>query len=105
MTFTFRHIAVIAALTSGTVGALHSAQAQTRYVSPQSAQTYYAQANTNRTQAKISYAQAKSIALRRHPGSKYVGMQLSGNTYIVRVEVSRGRVIDVRVDAATGRVR
>ena len=56
-------------------------------------------------QNKISYAQAKAIAMRRHPGAKYVGMQLNGNTYSVRLQTSGGRVIDVSVDAVTGRVR
>lgn len=95
-------MALIAALTIGSFGALETAQAQTRYVPSYTGQVQYAQAKTS---AKISYAKAKSIALNRHPGSKYVGMQLNGNTYVVRVEVSNGRVIDVRVDAATGRVR
>lgn len=56
-------------------------------------------------QAKISYAQAKSIALRRHPGATYVNMQLRGNTYHVRLRGRGGQIIDVSVDAVTGRAR
>lgn len=56
-------------------------------------------------QAKISYAQAKAIALRRHPGASYVNMQLRGNTYHVRLRGRGGQIIDVSVDAVTGRAR
>lgn len=105
MTYTFRHIALAAALIPGSLGALQSSEAQTRYVPSYTSQTQYVQAQPRQKQAKISYAQAKSIALSRHPGAKYQGMDLQGNTYVVRLEVSKGRVIDVRVDAVTGRAR
>ncbi|MEE9348297.1 MAG: PepSY domain-containing protein [Robiginitomaculum sp.] len=53
----------------------------------------------------ISASQAKSIALRHVPGSEFLDIKLvGGNTYIVRV-IKNGRRIDVRIDAATGRVK
>jgi len=56
-------------------------------------------------QSKISPAQAKSIALSRVKGGQYVDLRRSGNVYIVRVRAPGGRVIDIKVDATTGRVR
>lgn len=55
---------------------------------------------------KISASQAKSAALRSRPGSKFVNMQMSGNgAYRVRLQQKNGRIVDVYVDARTGRVK
>ena len=54
-------------------------------------------------QASISASKAKAIARSRVPGSKYVDMSRRGNVYKVRVKKD-GRVIDVLIDATTGRV-
>jgi|GEM_PF-3052826 len=56
-------------------------------------------------QNRISASQAKSIALSRVRGGEYVDLRLVGNTYIVRVRAPGGRIVDIRVDARTGRVR
>ncbi|NNC37810.1 MAG: hypothetical protein EX271_00590 [Acidimicrobiales bacterium] len=55
---------------------------------------------------QISASQAKSAALRSRPGSKFVNIQMSGNgTYRVRLQQKNGRIVDVYVDARTGRVK
>jgi uncharacterized membrane protein YkoI len=55
---------------------------------------------------RISASQAKSIAQRRVPGAKFVNVQMSGrDTYRVRLQQKNGRIVDVYVDARTGRVK
>jgi uncharacterized membrane protein YkoI len=56
-------------------------------------------------QRKISASEAKSIALRRAGGGEVVDISRNGNTYRVRVIRKDGRVIDVLIDATTGRVK
>lgn len=56
-------------------------------------------------QAKISAGQAKSIARKRHKGAKFVDISRKGNVYVVRLIKKDGHVIDVFVDAMTGRVK
>lgn len=56
-------------------------------------------------QAKVSAAQAKSIARRQHPGSKFVDISRNGDTWRVRLIKKDGRVVDVLIDANTGRVK
>lgn len=56
-------------------------------------------------QNRISASKAKSIALGRVRGGEYVDLRLEGNTYIVRVRAPGGRIVDIRIDAATGRVK
>ena len=56
-------------------------------------------------QRKISASEAKSIALRRAGGGEVVDISRNGNTYRVRVIRKDGRVVDVLIDATTGRVR
>ncbi|WP_416878669.1 PepSY domain-containing protein [Litorimonas sp.] len=56
-------------------------------------------------QNRISASKAKSIALKRVDGGEYVDLRLVGNTYIVRVRAPGGRIIDIRIDATTGRVK
>ncbi|GEM_PF-1930282 len=66
------------------------------------APTYYA-GNEGR---RISPAQAKSAAMRRVRGAKFVNVQLVGHdTYRVRLQQKNGRIIDVYVDAYTGEVK
>jgi uncharacterized membrane protein YkoI len=63
----------------------------------------FAQRKDNR---QISASQAKSAALRSRPGAKFVNIQMSGNgTYRVRLQEKNGRIVDVYVDARTGRVK
>jgi len=54
---------------------------------------------------QISASQAKSAAQRSRPGSKFVNIQMSGNAYRVRLQEKNGRIVDVYVDARTGRVK
>jgi len=56
-------------------------------------------------QKKISASQAKSIARSRVPGGEVVDISLRNNTYRVRVIARDGRVVDIYVDASTGRVK
>lgn len=56
-------------------------------------------------QNQISASQAKSIARQKVPGASVVDIFLNGNIYRVRMLRRDGRVVDVFIDAATGRVR
>lgn len=56
-------------------------------------------------QTRISQAQAKAIARRQVPGATVQHIFLNGNTYRVRMLKRDGRVVDVLIDATTGRVR
>lgn len=56
-------------------------------------------------QRQISPREAKSIALSRVPGGEVVDIRRSGDTYRVRIIARDGRVIDIVVDANTGRIR
>jgi len=56
-------------------------------------------------QRKISASEAKSIARRRAGGGEVVDISRNGNIYRVRVIRKDGRVVDVLIDATTGRVR
>jgi len=49
-------------------------------------------------------SKAKSIAAQRVPGAKFVDISRSGGQYRVRMLRKDGRVVDVLIDAATGRV-
>lgn len=55
-------------------------------------------------QKAISASQAKSIAAKRVPGAKFVDISRAGARYRVRMLRKDGRVVDVLIDAATGRV-
>jgi uncharacterized membrane protein YkoI len=66
----------------------------------------FAQSFDANTQRRISASQAKSIAMSRVPGAKFVNIQMTGgNTYRVRVQQKNGKIVDVYVDARTGRVK
>ncbi len=102
---TFRSIFITAAalfLSAGTAMAAVPLPTQMMDKSPASASsTSYLQYAQNR----ISASRAKSIALSRVRGGEYVDLRLVGNTYIVRVRAPGGRIVDIRIDAATGRVK
>jgi len=56
-------------------------------------------------QKKISASKAKKIARGRVKGGEVVDISLKGSTYKVRVIAKNGNVVDVLIDANTGRVR
>jgi uncharacterized membrane protein YkoI len=64
-----------------------------------------AEAVTLVVQSQISPAKAKSIAMSRVRGGTYVDLRKVGNTYTVRVRNSNGRLLDIKIDATTGRVK
>jgi uncharacterized membrane protein YkoI len=55
-------------------------------------------------QSSISPAQAKSIAQSRVKGGQAVDIKRSGDTYRVRVIAPNNKIVDVYIDANTGRV-
>ena len=56
-------------------------------------------------QNSISPAQAKAIARKRVKGGEVVDIARNGATYRVRVIAKNGKVVDVFIDANTGRVK
>lgn len=56
-------------------------------------------------QREISPREAKAIALSRVPGGEVVDIRRTSDAYRVRIIARDGRVIDIIVDAVTGRVR
>lgn len=56
-------------------------------------------------QSHISASEAKAIALRTVRNSEVVDISKNGDVYRVRVIRKDGRVVDVFIDAETGRVR
>ena len=56
-------------------------------------------------QRQISPQEARAIALSRVPGGEVVDIRKTGDVYRVRIIARDGRVIDIVVDANTGRVR
>jgi len=59
---------------------------------------------TRYAQKKISPSDAKSIARRKVSNADVIDISLDGNTYKVRMQKKNGHVVDVYVDATTGRV-
>ncbi len=57
------------------------------------------------SQQSISPAEAKAIARRQVPGGEVVDIKRRGDTYSVRVIKKGGKVVDVLIDANTGRVK
>lgn len=86
-----RHILTlaVAAALAGTLGtnAMAAPQSSAQYV-----------------QNSISPAQAKSIAQARVKGGRAVDIKRKGNQYRVRVMAPNKKVVDVYIDANTGRV-
>lgn len=66
--------------------------------SSDAAPIYWAQRN-------VSASEAKRIALKRAGGGEVVDISRKANTYRVRVIRKDGRVVDVLIDARTGRVK
>jgi uncharacterized membrane protein YkoI len=60
---------------------------------------------SSNSQQSISPAEAKAIARRRVPGGEVVDIKRRGDTYSVRVIKKGGKVVDVLIDANTGRVK
>lgn len=56
-------------------------------------------------QNSVSPAEAKSIARARVKGGQVVDIRRTGDTYRVRVIAKDGKVVDVYIDANTGRVK
>lgn len=56
-------------------------------------------------QRSVSASQAKAIALKRVKGGEVVDISRNGGVYRVRLIRNDGRVVDVFVDAQTGRVK
>lgn len=56
-------------------------------------------------QNSVSPAEAKSIARSRVKGGQVVDISRRGDTYRVRVIAKNGKVVDVYIDANTGRVK
>lgn len=54
---------------------------------------------------RISYSQAKSIAMGRYPGAQYLDAYLNGNVYTVVLRLPNTKKIKVKIDAVTGRIR
>jgi len=57
------------------------------------------------SQKSISPAEAKKIARRQVPNGEVVDIKRRGDTYSVRVIRKSGKVVDVLIDANTGRVK
>ncbi len=56
-------------------------------------------------QRKISPSEAKSIARKKVRGAEVIDISIKSGKYKVRMQKKNGQVVDVYVDAATGRVR
>lgn len=56
-------------------------------------------------QRQISPREAKAIALARVPGGEVVDIRRTTDAYRVRIIARDGRVVDIVVDATTGRIR
>jgi uncharacterized membrane protein YkoI len=56
-------------------------------------------------QRSISPSEAKAIARRKVPGGEVVDIKRRGDTYSVRIIKKSGKVVDVLIDANTGRVK
>jgi len=56
-------------------------------------------------QRSITPAEAKSIVQEKYPEGEVVDIKRRGDTYIVRVIKKSGKVVDVLIDANTGRVK
>ena len=58
-----------------------------------------------RQERRITASQAKSIAMSRYRGAKFINVRSKGGGYLVRLQQKNGRIIDVYVDGRTGQVR
>lgn len=94
---TKRHILSALLAASLSLGAI-SAQGQT-------ANSIWSGVVVFEAQRSITPAEAKSIARKKVPGGKVVDIKRRGDTYSVRVIKKSGQVVDVLIDANTGRVK
>ena len=113
MTLTRRHIttlvaaAVLFAFVPSTASAAngHGAKNGPQALSSPWVQSYAPPQRPRRyVQNTISPSKAKAIAARRVPGAKFVDISRVGGQYRVRMLKKNGQVVDVLIDAATGRV-
>lgn len=72
---------------------------------PQASVSQAADQSTQLVQREISAREAKAIALARVPGGEVVDIRRTADAYRVRIIARDGRVVDIVVDAATGRIR
>ena len=87
----------------------HSQKSRAHHVD----KTYVLQNRSYRTQSQryliaqngISAAEAKSIARKQVKGGKFVDISRKGETYRVRFIAKNGKVVDVLIDAKSGRVK
>ena len=56
-------------------------------------------------QRQITPQEARAIALSRVPGGEVVDIRRTSNAYRVRIIARNGQVVDIIVDATTGRIR
>ncbi len=83
----------------------HTLQNQS-YTPAQKSNTVQSQYVQNKSQRRISASRAKSAAMSRHRDAKFINVQLvNQSTYRVRLQQNNGRIVDVYVDAYTGRVK
>ena len=114
MTKTFRHITVLGLAALATIAMAAPASAKPGQ-GKNKAKSYTIMAPSflpsERTQVpqwaqqRISYSRAKSIARSRYPGAEVVDIALDGNTYRVRLVLQNRKIVDVLIDAASGRIR
>ena len=97
-----RMIMILAALllvfTAGTADAAPKGVSQDR-VRPAS------EAAWHMVQRQITPQEARAIALSRVPGGEVVDIRRTSNAYRVRIIARNGQVVDIIVDATTGRIR
>jgi len=113
----FRHISVLALTAAMSVAAAAPASAkpphaknksQKHFEMPAFSQSYVPEERRTMprwAEQKISYSQAKSIAMSRYPGAQYIDTYLNGNTYTVILVLPNTKRVKVRIDAVSGRIR
>jgi uncharacterized membrane protein YkoI len=103
MLITRRNILGLAMLISASAAMPAQAEAAVHSVLPSPAAPI-AQAYIQYAQAAISPSKAKAIAAKRVPNAKFVDISRGGNKYRVRMIKKNGQVVDVLIDAVSGRV-
>ncbi|MGB3457034.1 MAG: PepSY domain-containing protein [Litorimonas sp.] len=74
-------------------------------VAPVPAASAQSRTGWQEAQRQISPQQARAIALSRVPGGEVVDIRRTSGAYRVRIIARDGRVVDIVVDAVTGRIR
>ena len=98
--YTYISVFIVALLSFAVSTVAEAAPSRLHKSEYRSAKTYQKTA-----QKRISASQAKSIARKKVRGASVIDIALNGNTYKVRMQKKNGRVVDVYVDATSGRVR